>query len=166
MEWNWSWISWYQLNSESSELCQWESPKHSKLREACLSHSVGRPIPKLIKQLVKYINNFGSHSWGSELFEKQKDSVQSMHFPCVSWLLAVPKTGRYPNQNSFYMWFLTDELPLHHLMSFCMFSIWAAFEHILICSCPFQAFDNSRLEGKHWGAVAFRTLPAPADEHL
>lgn len=41
--------------------------------EACLSHSVGRPIPKLIKQLVKYINNFGSHSWGSELFEKQKE---------------------------------------------------------------------------------------------
>jgi hypothetical protein len=61
----------------------------------------------LIKQLVKYINSFGSHSWGSELFEKQKDSVQSMRFPCVSWLLAVSKTGRYPNQNSFYLWFLT-----------------------------------------------------------
>lgn len=68
---------------------------------------MGRPIPKLIKQLVKYINSFGSHSWGSELFEKQKDSVQSMRFPCVSWLLAVSKTGRYPNQNSFYLWFLT-----------------------------------------------------------
>eukprot|EP00435_Cladocopium_sp_Y103_P048529 s1455_g14.t1 len=43
--------------------------------EACLSHSVGSlAIPKLIKELqVKYISSFGTHSWGSQLFEKQKE---------------------------------------------------------------------------------------------
>ena len=35
-----------------------------------------------------------------------------------------------------------DELPLHHLMSFACFPFELQLvEHILICSCPFQAFD-------------------------
>eukprot|EP00434_Breviolum_minutum_P005490 symbB.v1.2.004839.t1/scaffold279.1/size242841/24 len=52
--------------------------------EAYLSRSVGNlVVPKLMQELqTMHIRHFGTHSWGSELFEKQKDILFQIKRPC------------------------------------------------------------------------------------